>query len=320
MAKPTVYIHRNGGWYDRYLPQSNRDLLASFAEVIDDSSLTEPPADLRDKVRAADAILSLNGNGVNDLTPDMFTDSRVRVAAVSHWFHGRHDDARDIWRAAGIEVIDASWGNNVAVAQWTLGAMITGVFQFAQLDRAMRSGEHWPEFHFSSRMLDGQRVGIVGLGRIGRLVAGLLEPFGVEIVGYDAYVGAEDAASFGVTLVPLEELMSTSDIISFHLPVTDSTTRMITRTHIKSIRERALVVNSARTAILDYDAFIDGLKANRFHAIVDVYEPEPPPLDDPLRSLPNVVTTPHIAGATAHMCGVCGRTAIQALKDWFATH
>ena len=318
MSRPRVYIHRIGPWGTRYLDSANIQRLAAFADYTDDSLLEAPPADLVERLRGADAILSLNGTGAPDITPDVLREAgSVRAAAIAHWFHGSHDTAVAWWREAGLTVMDASDGNNFAVAQWTLGAAITGVLRFAELDRAMRSGETWPEHEFSSGLLDSHRVGIVGLGRIGRLVAELFKPFNVELVGYDAYVGPEEAEALGVRWMSLEELMSTATIITLHLPVTDQTKRMITRAHIESMPRGALVINSARTAILDYEAFMEGLGRNRFRAVVDVFEPEPPPLDDPLRSLPNVVITPHVAGSTAHMCRVSGRTAIAALESYF---
>jgi len=318
MARPRIYVHRNGAWARRYLDQANVEHLAQFADVTDDSPLEAVPPDLAARLKGADGILSLNGIGADDITPEVLRQAgTVKVAAISHWFHGLHDRATAGWRAAGVEVIDSSDGNNFAVAQWTLGAAITGTLRFAELDRAMRAGEKWPEHEFFSGILDEHRVGIIGLGRIGRLVAGLFKPFNVELVGYDRYVGPDQAADMGVRWMPLDELMRTSTIITFHIPVTDETRRMITRAHIESIPEGALLINSARTAILDYEAFVKGLKAGRFRAIVDVYEPEPPPLDDLLRSLPNVVMTPHVAGSTVRMCHACGRIAISALRAWF---
>ena len=127
---------------------------------------------------------------------------------------------------------------------------------------------------------------------------------------------ARDHCRFEFAMV-LDELMRTATIITFHLPVTDETRRMVTRDHIESIRDGALVINSARTAVLDYEAFMRGLVEGRYRAVVDVYEPEPPLPDEPIRFLPNVVMTPHVAGSTSHMCRVCGRTAIDALRKWF---
>ncbi len=317
MPRPHVYVHRIGPWGSRYLDDANLDRLAEFSDFTDDSLLTEPAANLAEKLKRADAILSLNGTGAEDIGREALEGSTVKVAAIAHWFHGSHDRAVQDWSAAGVEVIDCSDGNNFAVAQWTLGAMITGLFRFAELDRAMRAGELWPEHERTSSFLDGQRIGLVGLGRIGRLVARLLANFHVSVVGYDRYVSAEEAGQFGVEWLPLDEVMRTCDVISFHLPVTPETERMVTREHIESIPRGALVVNSARTAILDYEAFMEGLAAGRFRAIVDVFEPEPPPLDDPIRSLPNVVTTPHVAGSTLTMCRASGRTAVEALRSWF---
>jgi phosphoglycerate dehydrogenase-like enzyme len=320
MSRPKIYIHAIGPWAERYLDEKNLRLLDDFADVINDGPLTATPDDLADRLRDVNGILSLNGVGAPDITPEIIADCPdLKVAAISHWFHGLHDTAVSAWKEAGLTVIDSSDGNNFAVAQWSLGAILTGMFRFNELDRAMRSGVEWPDHELTTEFLDGQRVGIVGLGRIGSLMAGLLSPFNAELVGYDAYVNAEQAAEMGVRWMDLDELMATSDIITFHLPVTDDTARMITRKHIESIPDGVLVVNSARTAILDHDAFMEGLIAGRFRAVVDVFEPEPPPLDDPIRSLPNVVMTPHIAGSSILMCRVSGRTAINALRSFFAS-
>ncbi len=318
MKRPRIYVHRIGTWHERYLDSANRDMLAEFADIVDDSPLADTPDSLQARLDGCDGILSLNGTGAAEITAEVLSKvPSIRVASISHWFHDLHDRATAEWREAGLAVLDASDGNNFAVAQWTLGAAITGVFRFAELDRAMRSGETWPDHELTSGILDGNRVGVIGLGRIGRLVVELLRPFNVEIVAYDKYVTPDDARALGVQWVSLDELMSTSSIITFHIPVTDETRRLVTKAHVESIRDGALIINSARTAILDYDAFVEGLVSGRYRAIVDVFEPEPPPSDDPLRSLPNVVITPHVAGSTSHMCRVCGRTAILALRDFF---
>ena len=221
MARPVIYVHRNGAWARRYFTEANQARLAEFADVIDDSPLEAAPPDLAAKIAKADGILSLNGIGAEEITPEILRGGKTKVAAISHWFHGSHDRGTAGWRSAGVHVIDSSDGNNFAVAQWTLGATITGVFRFAEHDRAMRSGEYWPEHEFASGVLDSHVVGIIGLGRIGRLVADLLKPFHVTLIGYDKYIGPEQAAKLGVRWMPLDEVMRTASIITFHLPVTD---------------------------------------------------------------------------------------------------
>jgi D-3-phosphoglycerate dehydrogenase len=188
------------------------------------------------------------------------------------------------------------------------------MYRFAEYDRALKGGEFWPSARLADQV-QGKVLGLVGLGRVGRLVARFFHLFEMEIIGYDAYVPEESIRSMGIRPVGLMELMKSSDIISFHLPVTDETKGIIGRRELEAIRDGALVINSARAAILDGDAFRDELQKGRFRAVLDVYEPEPPPLGDVLRTLDNVVMTPHVAGNTRQMRADCGRLAVEALRE-----
>jgi phosphoglycerate dehydrogenase-like enzyme len=321
MEKPRVYVHRIGSSYGEYMTQRNEELLGSFSEVRSHGAIegVVPPGEVLDYLEGASAILSLNGNGAEDITGEMLAEvGTVRVAVISHYYHGNHDRARAMWEGAGVEVVDASDGNNRAVAEWTLGAAITGMYRFAEYDRALKGGEMWPSARVADQV-QGKVLGLVGLGRVGRIVARYFQLFDVEIIGYDAYLPEERIRSMGIKPVGLQELMESSDIISFHLPVTDETRGLIGRRELDAIRDGALVINSARAAILDGEAFREELKTGRFRAILDVYEPEPPPLDDVLRTLDNVVMTPHVAGNTRQMRADCGRMAIESLRDYLAT-
>ncbi len=104
------------------------------------------------------------------------------------------------------------------------------------------------------------------------------------------------------------------------MAVTDATRGMLGAREFGLIKEGAVFINSARSAILDSDALVAELRNNRFHAFLDVYDTEPLPLDDPLRSLPNAFITPHIAGDTNSMFVRCGRIAIERLRDYFASN
>jgi phosphoglycerate dehydrogenase-like enzyme len=319
MNDPHVYIHRIGRSYHEYMTPENEASLESFARVTNDGPMEEriPAERLRATLEGVDALLSLNGVGAEDITEDVLRDiGTVKVAVISHYFHGSHDRASAAWRKAGLKVIDASDGNNRAVAEWTLGAAIAGLYRFAEFDRAMKGGARWPD-QSQADQLEGKTVGIVGLGRVGRIVARYLGIFDVKLIGYDAYVDPEKIRSMGVEPVDLLELMARADLITLHLPVTEDTRGLIGRRELASIRDGALLINSARAAVLDGKAFREELGKKRFRAILDVYDPEPPPDDDVLRKLDNVVMTPHIAGNTRQMRADCGRIAIQALKDYF---
>jgi phosphoglycerate dehydrogenase-like enzyme len=115
---------------------------------------------------------------------------------------------------------------------------------------------------------------------------------------YDPYLSEAGAAELGARKVELDELMSTADIVSVHAPSTPETEKMLGAAHFAAMKDGALFINSARTWVLDEDALIEELKTGRIRAVLDVFGKEPLPADSPLRDLPNVFLTPHVAGAT----------------------
>ncbi len=321
MAKPRVYVHRLE-WcpYGLYMDSENEALLASFAEVVNDGVRGEPvpPEEMVGRLEGVGGILSLNGSGAGEITADVLKEAgTVKAAAVSHWW-GQHNDVCREWEAAGVEVMDASEGCNQAVAEWTIGAAIAGLRRFDEYDRQMKSGVEWPEKEGVAGQLNGSTFGMVALGRVGKWVARYLAPFDVRVLCYDPYLSEQEAAEHGVELVDLDTLLRSADVISLHAPVTAETTGMIGARELSLIKDGALFVNSARAALLDNDAFRAELAKERFRAYLDVYQPEPPPEDDILRKLDNVVLTPHVAGHTSKMFTRCGRFAIEALRDYFA--
>jgi len=146
--------------------------------------------------------------------------------------------------------------------------------------------------------LFGKTVGIIGLSRTGRSFLRLLAPFNCKVLAYDPYTSEEEAVKLGVKLVSLEELITSSKIISLHAPITEETIGMLDAGKIKLIPDGAVFINTARGILLDHDALACELQTGRFKAALDVTYPEPLPDDHPLRKLPNVLIPPHIAGPT----------------------
>ena len=321
MPKPHIYIHRvQGCTYEQYMDEGNEALLASFADVTNNGNGAEAVSheDMVKSLQSVTGILSLNGSGAPEITTDVLNEvGTVDVAAIAHWWHGSHNQATAMWEAAGVKVIDESDGCNEAVAEWTLGAAIAGLRRFEYYDRQLKAGELWPERRGVAKQLIGSTVGLVGLGRVGRLVAEYLRPFRTRVVGYDPFSTEAQAQEMGVELVDLHTLLRTADVVSLHMAVTPETTGMIGGEELALIKDGALLVNSARAALLDGDAFRTELAKQRFTAYLDVFAPEPPPLDDILRTLDNVVLTPHVAGSTDMMYLDCGRRAIEALREHF---
>jgi len=321
MSRPRVYIHRLQ-WigYDEYMDAENEAALASFAEVVTDGRADEPvpPEVLAEHLRGVSAILSLNGSGACDVTAEALRAAgTVQVAVISHYWHGLHCRAREMWQAAGVEVLDESDACNEAVAEWTLGAMIAGLRRFETYNREMQSGAEWPSWRRAGQ-LNGATVGLLSLGRVGRLVARYLGGFDCRVLVYDPYTDPAAIRALGAEPVDLDTLLRVSDVVSLHTPVLPETTGMLGAREFGLIRDGAVFVNSARAAIYDGGAFRAELAKGRFTAYLDVFDPEPPPLDDPLRSMPNVVMTPHVAGTTPLMFLRCGRRAIERLRTWFA--
>jgi phosphoglycerate dehydrogenase-like enzyme len=297
---------------------ANEELLASFAEVRNNGNGREPLShkQMVEHLHGAQAVLSLNGAHIDELTPRALEEAgTVRALAVSHWW-GQHNDAVAGWRDAGIQVIDASDACNQAVAEWTLGAAIAGLRKFDVFDRQMKTGMTWPQWRGVAQQLNGSTIGLVALGRVGRWVVRYLKPFDVRILAYDPGLSPDEAAKLGVELVDLHTLLKAADVISLHAPVIPQTKGMIGAQELSLIKDGALLLNCARAWLLDNDAFRAELQKNRFRAYLDVYEPEPPAADDVLRKLPNVVLTPHVAGTTDAMFLRCGRFAIEALRKF----
>jgi len=184
--------------------------------------------------------------------------------------------------------------NHHAVAEQTL-SMLLGVSRgYPRRDQVVRDGT-WERF--STPRLMGQTVGVVGLGRIGQAVVQKLAGFGVRILGFDPFPNAEFNNQHGVQMVSLSELFQRSDYITLHLPVTPETKHVINATSLATMKPTAVLINTARGALIDEAALYTALSTGKLRAAaLDVFEVEPLPLSSPLLTLPNLLTSGHIAG------------------------
>jgi phosphoglycerate dehydrogenase-like enzyme len=149
---------------------------------------------------------------------------------------------------------------------------------------------------------------------VGRRLLELLRPFEFEILLYDPYVDAVEAAALGARAVSLEELLRGSDIVSLHAPDTPETQHMVDRAGLALMRDGGVLINTSRGALVDHDALTDELVSGRLSAILDVTEPEPLPAESPLHALPNVFLTPHIAGSLGNELERLGRIVVEELE------
>jgi len=172
----------------------------------------------------------------------------------------------------------------------------------------------WEPGRFQGMELRGKTLGIVGLGPIGTEMARLGAGLGMRLIGWTRRASPE-RARHGVTLVSLEELFSTADVVTLHLAYTAESQGLISRALLERMKPQAWFVNTARAKIVDNAALIELLRAGRIRgAAVDVYETEPPPPDEPLRTLPNVLLTPHIGYNTSEAASNMLRIAIATVQ------
>lgn len=197
----------------------------------------------------------------------------------------------------GIAVVNAPEATSVAVAELTLGLMLAFVRHIPAADVSMKSGR-WEKRAFMGRELRGKTLGIIGTGRIGKEVARRARAFGMNLLLYDVVRDEEFAKEVGGKYVELEELLRSSDFVSIHVPLTESTRCLIGQREISMMKPGAILVNTSRGAIVDERALAEALKAGRIGgACLDVFEQEPP-VGSPILECPNTVLTPHIGAST----------------------
>ena len=198
---------------------------------------------------------------------------------------------------AGVMVVNAPTSNIVSAAELAVALMLAAARHVSSAHAALRAGE-WRRDLYTGIELYEKTVGIVGLGRIGVLVAQRLAAFGMNVIAYDPYVQAGRAAQAGVRLVDLDTLLAESDFMSVHLPKTPETIGLIGADQLAVVRPGLVLVNAARGGIVDESALYDALKTGRIAAAgLDVFASEPC-TDSPLLELENVVATPHLGAST----------------------
>ncbi|NTU47404.1 MAG: phosphoglycerate dehydrogenase [Syntrophobacteraceae bacterium] len=234
--------------------------------------------------------------------------SRLQVIAR----YGVGVDRVDVQAASkrGIVVTNTPGANSVAVAELAIALMLALGRQICQADQATRSGE-WPRH--SGVGLRGKTVGLVGFGAIGREVASRLKAFECRIVVVDPCVSSDCAGTYGVQLVPLEELLAASDFVSLHASLNSSTSGMVDDTFLKKMKQGAFVVNTARGELIDEEALRDALEKGHLRgAALDCFRKEPPGRDHPLLRLPRVIVTPHTGSHTDEATNTMGWMSLEA--------
>jgi D-3-phosphoglycerate dehydrogenase / 2-oxoglutarate reductase len=219
----------------------------------------------------------------------------------------------DAATARGVLVVNAPTSNIHSAAEHALALMLSAARQIPAADATLR--EHtWKRSSFSGAEIYGKTVGVVGLGRIGQLVAQRLAAFGTHIVAYDPYVSQARAAQLGIELLALDDLLARADFISVHLPKTPETAGLIGTEALAKTKPGVIIVNAARGGLIDEQALADAITSGHVRAAgMDVFATEPC-TDSPLFELPQVVVTPHLGASTEEAQDRAGTDVAASVK------
>ena len=201
---------------------------------------------------------------------------------------------------AGVIVMNAPLGNIISAAEHTIGMIFAAARLIPQAHAKLTKGE-WDKKSFTGVELHGKTLGIIGLGKIGKHVAQVLQAAGMTAIAFDPFLSPEAAQELRIESVSLEALLARADFITVHTPLTEQTRNILSRANLMKTKKGVRIINCARGGVVDGVALVEALSAGRLGgACVDVLDTEPPPANDPLLSanLPNLIITPHVAWAS----------------------
>jgi D-3-phosphoglycerate dehydrogenase / 2-oxoglutarate reductase len=300
-------VHLDGqpvpDWVSRAIEQKGIDLM--IRECTTRAELAEHAADA-DVVWLFGGSLVLNGN----------LDVLGQCWAIVRTGSGTDNVPVQDATARGIVVANTPAAHSDAVSDHVIGLMFAVVRRIVALDRALRQG-HWAQISPAPlNSVQGRTLGLVGFGHIARLLTRKLSGFAMNVLVYDPYVDADTLAAQDVELAELADLLSKSDFVSLHCPLTPRTKGLIGEEQLRSMKPTAILINTSRGPVVDERAMLRALKEGWIAAAgLDVLEAEPPAPDHPFFQLDNVVLTPHVAGYAAGGLELRWRLSVETLVE-----
>ena len=309
MARPKIAVLIREPLRERILSDEDLAKLGEVAEVElnpHDRDMTED--EVAAMLGAADGCMSSWG------TPPLTSRIVDSAPGLKIWAHAAGSVkpmvADDAWYG-GVTVTSAAPAIADDVAEMTMACITMGLRCVVPLSRRMAANQ--PVDKDIVRSLYRATVGVVSASHVGRRVIERLLPYDARILLYDPFVDQDEAARLGVELADLDEMARESDAVTCHAPKLPETYHMLGESHFRAMRDDTVFVNTSRGDNIE-DALIRELEKGRLFAFLDVTSPEPAAPDSPLRSLPNVVLTPHIAGAKSYRTGAM---AVEELCRFF---
>src|SRR5690348_385907 len=221
--------------------------------------------------------------------------------------------------ARGIAVMNAPDGNTLAAAEHALSLLFALARHVPRADAGMKAGQ-WPKAGLTGFELEGKKLGVIGLGRIGSAVARKARGLGMEVAAYDPFLPPSAAAHGSVPLKTLDELLAWADVVTLHVPRTKDTTRLIDAQALARMKRGAYLVNAARGGLVDEAALLEALDSGQLAgAALDTFATEPLPAESPLRAHPKLVLTPHLGASTSEAQQAVSTILAREVLDYFDT-
>ena len=221
--------------------------------------------------------------------------------------------------ACGIVVMNAPDGNTITTAEHTIALLVALARSVPQANSSLKSGK-WERKNFIGTELQGKTLGIIGLGRIGRVVADRARALGMKILAYDPFIAPEQARDREIETSSFENAISRSDFLTIHTPLTPETRGIIGADAFAKMKNGVRVINCARGGLVDEAALFQAIKSGKVAgAALDVFEQEPPRTDNPLLSMDEVIVTPHLGASTTEAQEGVAFTVAEQMRDYLLT-
>ncbi len=277
---------------DQVAPILNEILQKNGLQITYEPEIT--PDQIKEKISNFDIVIVRSRTKITKEMIDRATKCKI-IARVGV---GLDNIDVESAKAKNIKVINAAEGAMNAVAELVLGLMLSLAREIPRADREIRNG-NWLKKELMGTELSGKYLGIVGLGNIGKRLARLAKGLNMNIIGFDVMPIPDDfSKEVGLIKADVDTLISSADFISFHVPLTEGTRRLVNAQRLSKMKKNVYLINTSRGEIIDEDALYDALKEKRIAgAALDVFEKEPA-TGNKLATLPNVVCTPHVGAQT----------------------
>jgi len=294
------------------------DGLALFRDAGWDVAVSDPIKDVATLARALDGVDALLVRSATPVTADALAQAGA-LRVIGRAGAGVDTIDVDAATARGIAVMNAPDGNTLAAAEHALSLLFALARHVPRADAGMKAGQ-WPKAGLTGFELEGKKLGVIGLGRIGGTVARKARALGMDVAAFDPFLPPSAAGHGSVPLKSLEQLLAWADVVTLHVPRTKETTHLLDARTLALMKPGACLVNAARGGLVDEAALLQALDSGRLAgAALDTFATEPLPADSPLRAHPRLVLTPHLGASTGEAQQAVSTILARQVLDYFAT-